>query len=87
MEISEKKTGKMTIIGFQGELMGGDEVQLFQKKIYDIVQSENLYVILDMKDVKWKEIPPVRGPNPQGLKKPTEVRKVLKRHQAKRIFP
>jgi len=29
----------------------------------------NKTLVKNMPDVKWKEIPPVRGPNPQGLKK------------------
>jgi len=44
-------------------------------------------LVKNMPNVKWKEIPPERGPNPQGLKKPSEIRRVLKQHQAKRVFP
>jgi hypothetical protein len=33
----------------------------------------------NMKHVKWKEIPPLRGPNPQGLNVPLkQVKSVLK---------
>ena len=33
----------------------------------------------NMKHVKWKEIPPVKGPNPQGLNVPLkQVKSVLK---------
>ena len=33
----------------------------------------------NMKHVKWKEIPPVKGPDPQGLNVPfKEVKSVLK---------
>ena len=28
----------------------------------------NKTLVKNMPNVKWKEIPPVRGPNPQGLK-------------------
>jgi hypothetical protein len=48
---------------------------------------KNKTLVKNMPNVKWKEIPPVRGPNPQGLKKPSDVRKVLKQHQVKRVFP
>ena len=47
----------------------------------------NKTLVKNMSGVKWKEIPPVRGPNPQGLKKSSDIRKVLKRHQARRVFP
>jgi len=29
--------------------------------------KENPTLVKNMKHVKWKEIPPLRGPNPQGL--------------------
>ena len=33
----------------------------------------------NMKHVKWKEIPPLRGPNPQGLNVPLkQVKTVIK---------
>ena len=47
----------------------------------------NKTLVKNMPNVKWKEIPPVRGPNPQGLKKPSVIRKGVKQHQAKRVFP
>jgi len=47
----------------------------------------NKTLVKNMPNVKWKEIPPVRGPNPQGLKKPSEIRRVVKQHQARRVFP
>ena len=47
----------------------------------------NKTLVKNMPNVKWKEIPPVRGPNPQGLKKPSEIRGVIKHHQARRVFP
>ena len=47
----------------------------------------NKTLVKNMPNVKWKEIPPVRGPNPQGLKKPSEIRRAIKQHQARRVFP
>ena len=47
----------------------------------------NKTLVKNMPNVKWKEIPPVRGPNPQGLKKPSVIRKVVKQHRARRVFP
>ena len=34
-------------------------------------------LVKNMKDVKWKAIPPLKGPNPQGL------RKVVKKDRTK----
>ena len=47
----------------------------------------NKTLVKNMPNVKWKEIPPVKGPNPQGLKKPSEIRRAIKQHQARRVFP
>jgi len=54
----------------------------------------NKTLVKNMPHVKWKEIPPVRGPNPQGLGKPTLTQKQIDRRaikaavdQARRVFP
>ena len=31
---------------------------------------KNPTLVKNMKHVKWSQIPPLRGPNPQGLRKP-----------------
>ena len=39
----------------------------------------NKTLVKNMKHVKWKEIPPLRGPDPQGLNVPLkQVKSVLK---------
>ena len=39
----------------------------------------NKTLVKNMKHVKWKEIPPLRGPNPQGLNVPLkQVKNVVK---------
>ena len=39
----------------------------------------NKTLVKNMPHVKWKEIPPLRGPNPQGLNVPLkQVKSVLK---------
>ena len=39
----------------------------------------NKTLVKNMPNVKWKEIPPVKGPNPQGLNVPLkQVKSVLK---------
>ena len=39
---------------------------------------KNKTLVINMQHVKWKEIPPVKGPNPQGLNVPLkQVKSVL----------
>jgi hypothetical protein len=54
----------------------------------------NKNLVRNMPHVKWKEIPPVRGPNPQGLKKSILTQKQINNRaikaavdQARRVFP
>ena len=39
---------------------------------------KNPTLVKNMKHVKWKEIPPLKGPNPQGLIKPKKQDKNTK---------
>ena len=38
---------------------------------------KNKTLVANMQHVKWKEIPPLRGPNPQGLNVPTKHVKTI----------
>jgi hypothetical protein len=56
--------------------------------------NKNPILTKNMPHVKWKEIPPVRGPNPQGLKKSIITQKKINNRaikaavdQARRVFP
>ncbi len=41
-------------------------------------KKKNPTLTKNMPNVKWKEIPPLRGPDPQGqLKSPKEKRKIF----------
>ena len=53
MEIVETKQGNITVLALHGELMGGDEAQPFQQRIYEAVENEQCNIILDMEHVKW----------------------------------
>ena len=37
-----------------------------------MVSFKNKTLVANMQHVKWKEIPPLRGPDPQGLNVPTK---------------
>ena len=38
---------------------------------------KNKTLVINMQHVKWKEIPPLRGPDPQGLNVPTKQVKTI----------
>jgi hypothetical protein len=41
-----------------------------------LVKNKNL--VINMPHVKWKEIPPLKGPNPEGLNIPTKQATTIK---------
>ena len=46
-------------------------------KIRGVGLVKNKTLVANMQHVKWKEIPPLRGPNPQGLNVPTKQVKTI----------
>ena len=40
------------------------------REVFLVMKNKNL--VANMQHVKWKEIPPLRGPDPQGLNVPTK---------------
>jgi len=49
-----------------GEIRGGG-----------LVKMKNKTLVANMQHVKWKEIPPLKGPNSQGLNVPTKQVKTI----------
>jgi hypothetical protein len=41
-------------------------------KTREVFLVKNKTLVANMQHIKWKEIPPLRGPNPQGLNVPTK---------------
>ena len=39
--------------------------------------QKNKTLVINMQHVKWKEIPPLKGPNSQGLNVPTKQAKTM----------
>ena len=39
---------------------------------------KNKTLVANMQHVKWKEIPPLKGPNPQGLNIPSKQSTIIK---------
>ena len=50
-----------------GEIRGGG-----------LVKMKNKTLVANMQHVKWKEIPPLKGPDSQGLNVPTKQVKTIK---------
>ena len=44
---------------------------------FEEMVKENSTLVKNMKHVKWKAIPPLRGPNPQGLIKDKKQDKLI----------
>ena len=53
MKIKEEKKGNVLVLFFSGELMGGEETKAFQERIYQAIQEGTVFLVVDMKDVKW----------------------------------
>lgn len=53
MEMKEEKRKEVLVITFSGELMGGDEAQDFQKRVYSAIEEGSVNVVIDMTDLKW----------------------------------
>jgi anti-sigma B factor antagonist len=53
MEMKEEKQGDVLVVRLNGELMGGEDTLAFQKRVYQTIQDECVYVVVDMTDVKW----------------------------------
>ena len=52
--------------------------KIIKRKEVFLQEMKNKTLTKNMKHVKWKEIPPVKGPNPQGLNVPLkQVKSVL----------
>jgi len=45
---------------------------LMTTKIREVFSVKNKTLVANMQHIKWKEIPPLKGPDPQGLNVPTK---------------
>ena len=53
MQMKEEKKDNVLIIHLSGELMGGEVILAFQKRIDEAIREERVNVVVDMADVKW----------------------------------
>ena len=52
-------------------------IKIIKKEEASLQVMKNKTLTKNMKHVKWKEIPPVKGPNSQGLNVPVKQAKTL----------
>jgi anti-sigma B factor antagonist len=53
MEITEKEMNDILIFSIKGEIMGGPESEIFQKKLYGAVEEGKVNVVVDMSHATW----------------------------------
>ena len=46
-------------------------------EIKEVCSVKNKTLVINMQHVKWKEIPPLKGPDSQGLNVPTKQAKTM----------
>ena len=52
-------------------------IKILKRKEASLQEMKNKTLTKNMKHVKWKEIPPVKGPNSQGLNVPVKQAKTI----------
>ena len=52
-------------------------IKIIKRKEASLQEMKNKTLTKNMKHVKWKEIPPVKGPNSQGLNVPVKHAKTI----------
>jgi anti-sigma B factor antagonist len=53
MKVSIDEKFNAAVIELKGNLIGGDNAQLFRDKIYDLIKQNKQNIIVDMSDVKF----------------------------------
>ena len=52
-------------------------IKIIKRKEASLQEMKNKTLTKNMKHVKWKEIPPLKGPNSQGLNVPVKQAKTI----------
>ena len=53
MKIKKRQEGEITILDLSGKIMGGDDFDLFNNAIKDLVSEGHVDIVLNLKSVKW----------------------------------
>ena len=53
MKIKRRQEGEIMVLDLSGKIMGGDDFDLFNNAIHDLVKDGHVDIVLNLKGVKW----------------------------------
>ncbi len=53
MKIKKRQEGEVMVLDLSGKIMGGDDFDLFNNAIRDLVTEGHIDIVLNLKGVKW----------------------------------
>lgn len=53
MKIKKRQVGEVMVLDLSGKIMGGDDFDLFNNAIKDLVTDGHVDIVLNLKGVKW----------------------------------
>ncbi len=53
MKIKQREAGDVVILELSGKIMGGDDFELFNRTIKDLIAQGKIDIVLNMSKVKW----------------------------------
>lgn len=53
MKIKKRQVGEVMVLDLSGKIMGGDDFDLFNNAIKDLVSDGHVDIVLNLKGVKW----------------------------------
>jgi len=53
VKIKKREVGEITVLDLSGKIMGGDDFDLFNNAIKDLVNDGHVDIVLNLKSVKW----------------------------------
>ena len=53
MEMKEENRDDVLILKLDGELLGGNELKIFQDRVYQAIRDGQANMVIDMQGVKW----------------------------------
>ena len=53
MKIKKRQEGEVMVLDLSGKIMGGDDFDLFNNAIKDLVSDGHVDIVLNLKGVKW----------------------------------
>ncbi len=53
MRCNTKQLADVLVIEIQGEIMGGADSESFRKIIYEAIEQDQVFIVVDLKDATW----------------------------------